>query len=900
MAIHLMLLILTFGIGHCAEPVGAVENGTIGSKQVVAVGIILDLASPVGKIANSYISMALSDFYTRNANYRTRLSLSVKDSGKDAVMATSAALELMNNEEVQAIIGPQTSTETKFVINLGERAQVPIISISATSPSLSSTQSPFFIRTCQNDYSQIKALTSIIEVHGWREVVIIYEDTEYGNGLIPHLTDAFQKLDARIPYRSAISPNSDQLQILKQLNMIMARETRVLLVHMTASLGSKLFPLAKEVGMMSEGYAWMVTAGLSSLLDPYTGPKSYGSMHGVVGVRPYLPNSKLLQDFKTKWNKTSGDINLFGLWAYDTIWALAMAAESVNPNALMRHKTGINSTSTTTEPFGLRVSESGPELLKMLLHAKFEGLSGKFNLIEGQMPATDFEIINVRKKLGERIIGNWTQLHDQSLQMRRETVIWPGHTKVPPKGWVQPVVGKRLRIGVPVTSVGFKDFLKIEWDPRTDEPTFSGFSYDVFMAALDRLPLAVPHKLIPFMNSFRQNNGTYDELLNQIKLKNFDAVVGDTTITANRSTYVDFTLPYIESGILMVVKVKDAETKNIWIFLKPLRWDLWLTIGLAFVFTGFVVWFFEHRSNEEFRGPPHRQLGTMCWFSFSTLVFAHREKVESKWSRFVLVIWIFVVLIFTQSYTASLASMLTVQKLGPAVVDFNELKMNDYYVGYQKNSYVRDFLIGKLNFSEFRLRPYTSPEEYNDAMSKGSLNGGIDAIFDEIPNVKLLLAKYCSRYTVTGPTYKSAGYGFAFPIGSPLVSYISRAILNITQNHNKIQQMEHKYFAYDTNCQDSGSTFSSDSHSLSVYSFGGLFIISGISSVFACLVYLAKFYPKHWSRVTNRFDQNHNVDNLQIPSTAFSLEVEIAAVHVEDEGNHIHYTDSDQYIYGCA
>nr|XP_048327543.1 glutamate receptor 2.5-like [Ziziphus jujuba var. spinosa] len=394
----------------------------------------------------------------------------------------------------------------------------------------------------------------------------------------------------------------------------------------------------------------------------------------------------------------------------------------------------------------------------------------------------------------------------------------------------------------------------------------------------NRLPFAVPHKLIPFMSSSRQNNGTYDELLNQIKLRNFDAVVGDTTITANRSTYVDFTLPYIESGILMVVKVKDAETENIWIFLKPLRWDLWLTIGLALVITGFVVWFFEHRSNEEFRG----------------------EKVESKWSRFVLVIWIFVVLIFTHSYTASLASMLTVQKLGPAVVDVNELKMNDYYVGYQKNSYVRDFLVGKLNFSEFRLRPCTSPEEYNDAMSKGSLNSGVDAIFDEIPNVKLLLVKYCSRCTVTRPTYKSAGYGFAFPIGSPLVSYISRAILNIIRNHNKIQQMEHKYFAYDTNCQDSGSTFSSDSHCLSVYSFGGLFIITGISSVFACLVYLVKFFPKNWSRVTNGFDQNHNGDNLQIPPKAFSLEVEIAAAHVEDEGNHIHYTDFDQYIYGCA
>ena len=105
-------------------------------------------------------------------------------------------------------------------------------------------------------------------------------------------------------------------------------------------------------------------------------------------------------------------------------------------------------------------------------------------------------------------------------------------------------------------------------------------------------------------------------------IQKFDAVVGDTTINANRTSYVDFTLPYSDSGVSMVVKIKDNE-KNIWIFLKPLSWDLWLTTGGAFIFTGFVVWIFEHRTNTEFRGPPNQQLGTIFWFSFSTLVFAH-------------------------------------------------------------------------------------------------------------------------------------------------------------------------------------------------------------------------------------------------------------------------------------
>ena len=42
----------------------------------------------------------------------------------------------------------------------------------------------------------------------------------------------------------------------------------------------------------------------------------------------------------------------------------------------------------------------------------------------------------------------------------------------------------------------------------------------------------------------------------------YDAVVGDITIVANRSLYVDFTLPYTESGVSMVVLVKDDKSKN--------------------------------------------------------------------------------------------------------------------------------------------------------------------------------------------------------------------------------------------------------------------------------------------------------------------------------------------------
>jgi ionotropic glutamate receptor len=125
----------------------------------------------------------------------------------------------------------------------------------------------------------------------------------------------------------------------------------------------------------------------------------------------------------------------------------------------------------------------------------------------------------------------------------------------------------------------------------------------------------------------------------------------------------------------------------------------------------------------------------------------------------VVIIWVFVVLILTSSYTASLTSMLTVQQLQPTLTDVNELIRRGDYVGFQEGSFVSSEL-KKMNFDDSRLRSYSTPDQYAQALSKGSANGGVAAIFDEIPYLKLFLSQYCDSYAMVGPIYKDAGFGF--------------------------------------------------------------------------------------------------------------------------------------------
>ena len=114
-------------------------------------------------------------------------------------------------------------------------------------------------------------------------------------------------------------------------------------------------------------------------------------------------------------------------------------------------------------------------------------------------------------------------------------------------------------------------------------------------------------------------------LVYQNQWKTYDAAVGDITILAKRTDYVEFTQPYAESGLFMIVPAKSEGSA--WMFLKPFTTEMWLVTGAILIYTMLIVWFLEHQSNPEFRGSWNNQIGTALWFTFSTLFFAHSKSL---------------------------------------------------------------------------------------------------------------------------------------------------------------------------------------------------------------------------------------------------------------------------------
>ncbi|KAG8372427.1 hypothetical protein BUALT_Bualt12G0065000 [Buddleja alternifolia] len=751
----------------------------------------------------------------------------------------NAVVELLKDEDVHGVIGPQVSSEETFFTELGQKVHVPIISFTARTSALPYKQNSYFVRTTPDDAIQAKALATICKGFEWPEVTVLYEDIDYGNQFVSRVNKALQEVEIGLAYMIAIFESAEDSHLLKELKKLTTKQTRVFLVHMNPSLGYRLFTLAKGAGLMSEGYAWIITDSLSSFISSMDFDTRV-SMEGVLGIRPYISRSKDLESFQERWKRnmfmknTSNsvmELNVYGLWAYDTVTALAMAVESI----VSGNSTLVNVSRTTNESdkTTLKISTFGPRLLEELSRTHFKGLSGDFQLVGGILKPSTFEILNVIGS-GEKIVGFWTpdrgiirewssisETNYSTSTKELRSIIWPGDSITRPKGWAIPASGK-LRVGIPWKH-GFTEFIGMTTEPGTSHRT--GFSIDIFLAALEALPFPVNYEFIDD-NDTNNSNWSYDDMLRKIP-DQFDVVVGDITIWAPRATHVDFSLPYSESGVILVVKNKKPF--DMWIFVKPLRWDLWLAIIMSCILMGIVLRILEHRVTSNETDPMRAQNvrpRTAYWSPVTVLAFPERDMVSNNWSVLVLLFWLFMAFILMQSYTANLSAILIVDQLQFAFSD-------NYFVGCQDASFMKEFLIEQLHISESRLRSYASADEYHNAMSLGSKNGGIDAIFDEIPYMKLLLNKYDSQYKMVGPTYKTGGFGFAFPVGSPLVSHFSKAILDVTQGPN-MTTIEQTNFGPGYSSQDPlSSRISQQTSSLTLYEFAGLFFIIGSITILA-------------------------------------------------------------------
>ncbi|KAM1122064.1 hypothetical protein TB1_003678 [Malus domestica] len=813
---------------------------------VVNVGAMFAAGSINGKVLKIAIEAAGNDVNADPSILgKTKLSISFHDSNYSGFLGLIGALRYMESDTF-AILGPQNSVMAHILAHLANDLRVPLLSVTALDPTLASVQYPYFIQTAPNDQSQMAAIADIVSYFGWSEVIAIFTDDDNSRNGVAALGDKLAEKRHKISYKAVLPPDPTPTRedVKKLLIKVRMMESRVIILHTFSKSGLLVFNVAKELGMMESGYVWIATTWLSTVLDS-TSPlssKTASSIQGALTLRPHTPDSKRKRDFISRWNELSNGtigLNPYGLYAYDTVWMLAHAIDLL----LEQGGSIAFSNITSTGPIGglkggtlnlgaLSIFQGGKQLLDNILRTNTTGLTGPVAFHpDRSLLNPSYEIINTNEN-GYQRTGYWSNYSGISLvppeklfnrskaNHSLDTVVWPGGTTVKPRGWVFPNNGEKLRIGVP-NRVSFRDF--VSRTSGTD--VVEGYCIEIFVAAIKLLPYAVPYRFVLFGDGLK--NPSYNELVNMVASGNFDAAVGDIAIVTNRTRTVDFTQPYIESGLVVVAPVRGSNSA--WTFLKPFSSFMWGVTAFFFLVIGLVIWILEHRKNDEFRGPPRKQVVTILWFSFSTMFFAHRENIGSTLGRTVLIIWLFVVLVINSSYTASLTSMLTVQQLSSPITGIDTLITSTAPIGFQIGSFAQSYLVEQLNIPKSRLVPLGSPEAYATALKDKT----VAAVVDERAYIELFLSENC-KFSIRGSEFTKSGWGFAFPRDSPLAIDMSTAILTLSENGD-LQRIYNKWLSRKI-CASETSDIVSDQ--LQLQSFWGLFLIAGAVCFIALLIHL--------------------------------------------------------------
>ncbi|XP_049390255.1 glutamate receptor 2.9-like [Solanum stenotomum] len=813
--------------------------------------------------------MAVDDFNAQNsecsplvfnfANYShgPAASLGFYSTAAAAAASNFAATYLANKKQAHAILGPLTHQEAALFSDFDDEAYkgIPIISLhpASTYSTVLLTESPSLIQMSNDVESKMQCFAALIGHFKWRKVIALYEIrnsfSNMDSGLITHLSDSLKVVESSVEYHLAFPPlfslSDSKSFIQKDLVKLKTKNVKVFVVlQCSLDFGLVLFEMANEMGMMGENYVWIISNNMASLLDSVE-PSVLLNMQGVIGFKANVnEKTECFREFNAKFRKKYRSLypeeegypspSSYALKAYDATWAIAKAMQKLS---------GSNSS----------------ELVKSILLSDFEGLSGKVSFKNGMLyQKPTFRIINVIGK-SYREVSFWSPEFGFSEVLGEHngvklkignglggalgSIVWPGGTQTVPKGWTIGGLEKPLRIGVPARGA-FTQFVKVKFNKETNETLIGGFSVHVFQAVVTELPYYLPYNLVPFY-------GTYDEMVVGVSNKNLDAAVGDTSILAERYEYAEFSQPYIDSGLVMIVTERPRLNKLQFVVIKAFKLKLWILLAVMSMSTGVVIWLNEYvNDNPDFSGSFPQLIGSMLWFSVTVLSFSQRESIKSNLSRLVLTTWLCVVVVVTACFTAILSSIMTVPRLEPSVLNVDYLLRTNAPVGCNGNSFIVKYLVN-LQFKPENIKKISSISDYPKAFEKGE----ISAAFVVAPHAKVFLAKYCRGYTKSGPVFKLGGFGFVFPKGSPLAVDISEAVLKLSQS-GVINQLEEQMLI-STNC--SSPSAEEQVSGLGQELFSGPLLISGVICGIVFFISIARLFRKHWLYLSSIIANSANI-----------------------------------------
>jgi ABC-type amino acid transport substrate-binding protein len=282
---------------------------------------------------------------------------------------------------------------------------------------------------------------------------------------------------------------------------------------------------------------------------------------------------------------------------------------------------------------------------------------------------------------------------------------------------------------------------------------------------------------------------TVPEMIDGLKNHQGDIGVGALSITAERSKVIDFSHPFYDSGLDIMVKGGSAPSpfQLLVRLFTPSLVLTFLGIMVALVIVSHILWYFERQHNHE-DFPHHYGEGMIesIWWTTCVLIGGMCMNKDPKGitGRVVGTAWALVGIAMISYLTATATTIMTVDSLGNDINGPHDLEGKPVAT-LQGTSADKYLLAHHMNVVEC-----ATLDDAVDALKKDKVKA---VVYDSPVMMYYLAAHDAKELHLVGKLFDKQKYGFGLQAGSKLRTQLNSALLTVEET-DFLQGLDKKYF----------------------------------------------------------------------------------------------------------
>ncbi len=286
--------------------------------------------------------------------------------------------------------------------------------------------------------------------------------------------------------------------------------------------------------------------------------------------------------------------------------------------------------------------------------------------------------------------------------------------------------------------------------------------------------------------------GTAQEMIDALKAKTTDVGVGALSVTAKREADIDFSQPFYESGLQILVaggtaSFADTLGQLVSGLLNFKLIGMFLLLVLAMLVISHFVWMYEHKVNGDMWPEDYKKgMWESFWWTISTLLVggADNKGPVGVPGRIVAIIWMLLSIVLVSLLTASFTTTLTVNSLKGDINGPSDLPGRN--VATIQGSTSATWLEAR----GVKVLPFTTVDDCVAALKAGK----VDAVVYDAPLLQYAVKKAGDeKLQMIGSVFETQNYAFALQQDSPLRERINRALLDL-QERGVGMELRKKWF----------------------------------------------------------------------------------------------------------